>query len=288
MRLVAVVVCFRAPSRAIRAARGLAGSVRPVDGVVVVDNGGADTAALRAALPAANVVATERNLGFAGGANAGIAAALASGADAVLLLNDDAALEPDAVGLLEAALGPGVALVGPTVVDAATGRVESQGLAFSPRTGRLREVGRGAPAAGGPPRDVDGLSGCALLASRAALEALGPFDPGFFFYFEDLELCLRARRAGWRVVLVPAAVARHEGSATIGRRAPARLYHATRGHLRLGRTLGGSPLRQAAIVGWNLLHAVARRRDFEPGAVRAVLRGALDHALGVSTSGVRD
>lgn len=284
-RLAAVIVCHRAPGRAVEAVRALAGSARPVDDVVVVDNGGADADALAAALgAAARVVATPRNLGFAGGANAGLRAALDAGADAVLLLNDDARLTPAALERLEAALAAdGVGLAGPALLAASPPHaVESAGLSLDRRTGRLREVGRGLRHAdvAGPPREVDGLSGCALLVRREALEATGGLDEGYFFYFEDLDLCLRARAAGWRAVVVPAAVAHHEGGATIGRRSARRLYHAVRGHLRLGGTLGGGPVlragRQAAILGWNLAHALRR----QPGGLPAVLRGALDHARG--------
>jgi GT2 family glycosyltransferase len=284
VRIAAVVVSAGAPSRAVRAVEALARLPRPPEALLVVDNGGAAADALRAALPAATVLATGANLGFAGGANAGIAAALAAGAEAVLLVNDDAWLAPDALALLEAALAaPGVGLAGPALLSADGQRVESLGLSFAPRSGRLRELGRGQPWPGpAPPREVQGVSGCVLLARRAALLAVGGLDPGFFFYFEDLDLCLRARAAGWRTVVVPAARAWHEGSATIGRRSPRRLYHAARGHLRLGSKLPGTGRlgRQAAILGWNLAHALRRRAEYEPGALRAVLRAALDHARG--------
>lgn len=282
-RVAAVIVTCGAPARAVEAVRRLAESARPVDRVVVIDNGGADVARLRADLPGCHVVATSRNLGFAGGANAGARAALDDGADAVLFLNDDAALTPDALGWLERALdAPGVGIAAPVVVSP-DDRVESAGLSFVPWSGRLREVGRGRPPEpGGAAREVDAASGCALLVARQVLEAMGGLDEGFFFYFEDLDLCLRARRAGWRVVVDPRARVVHEGSLTIGRASPARLYHAVRGHLRLGAKLGGRgvAVRQAAILGWNLAHALRHRRRLERGALRAVVRGALDHARG--------
>lgn len=284
---MAVIVNYLAPARAARAARALLDGDRPPDALVIVDNGGADEAALRATLPAgATVVVTPTNLGFAGGANAGLAAALSAGADAVLFVNDDATLARDALGLLEGALAePGVGVVAPALLrdrDGERDRLESLGLSFVPWSGRLREVARGAPyatVAADAPRVVDAVSGCVALVRREVLDATGGFDPGYFFYFEDLDLCLRARRAGWRVVVVPRAVALHEGSAAIGPGSPQRLYHAVRGHLRLGASLGGAatPVRQALILGWNVAHALHTRRV---SAVRAVLRGALDHARG--------
>lgn len=292
-RIAAVVVSYRAPTRAVAAVRALARSRRALDQVLVVDNGGADAARLGRELPAATVIATTRNLGFAGGANVGLRAALEAGADAVLLVNDDAALAPDALEALERALdAPGVGIVAPALVRPDE-RVESLGLSFAPWSGRLRELGRGAvwaPTAAGAPREVDAASACVLLVARAVLEAVGLFDEGYFFYFEDLDLCLRVRQAGWRVVVEPRAVAHHEGSATIGRRSARRLYLAVRGHLRLGARLGGPGAlpRQAAIAAWNLAHAWRHRRGLDPGALRAVVRGVVDHVAGRPLRGPAD
>lgn len=267
------------------AAAALLASTRPPDALVLVDNGADVADALRAALPAALVRATGRNLGFAGGANLGIAAALESGAEAVLLLNDDARLAPEALELLAHALeAPGVGVVGPALLDAGEGpgeRVESIGLAFSRRSGRLRELERGRPWRAAASREVPAVSGCVMLLRRELLCAVGAFDAGFFFSGEDLDLCLRARAAGWRVMAVPAARAWHARGATLGRRAPARLYHALRGQLRLGHKLGGPGrrARQVAIAGWGLLHALRRGHRYEPGALGAALEAALAHAL---------
>lgn len=285
-RLAAVVVNYGTPERTARAVRDLRASARSVDEVVVVDQGGAAAEALRVALPDAEVVATARNLGFAGGANAGLGVALERGAERVLLLNSDAALAPDALGHLETALAePGVGVVGPAVLEADGRRVESLGLGLAPRTGRLRERGRGLPAAalaGRAPRDVDAVSGCALLLRREVAAATGGFDERYFLYVEDVDLCRRARRAGFRTRVVPAARVRHDGSRSFGgSRAPLRLYYAARNHLLLGSDLEGpgGPLRQAAIAGLNLVHALRWRGD-RARAARAVLRGVRDHVAG--------
>lgn len=287
-RLAAVIVCYRAPERAARAARALGAQTRRVDRVFVVDNGGLDQAALRSALPDAAVLTTPRNLGFAGGANVGLRAALQDGADAALLLNDDAELAPDALALLEAALDePGAGIVGPALLDADDrDTIESLGLGLDVRTGRLRELLRGrsyaAVGRGAARRDAPAVSGCVALVARGVLERVGLLDDGYFFYFEDADLCVRAARAGWRVLVEPRAVAWHRRGSSVGQRSARRLYHAVRGHLRLGSRLGGhgSLARQAAIVGWNVLHAVARRGAHEPGALVQVLRGVADHVRG--------
>src|SRR6185503_851289 len=60
-------------------------------------------------------------------------------------------------------------------------------------------------------RTVDWLSGACMLARRDVLLALGPFDPRFFMYGEDIDLCYRLRAAGWSIRFVPEAVIMHVG-----------------------------------------------------------------------------
>jgi N-acetylglucosaminyl-diphospho-decaprenol L-rhamnosyltransferase len=68
---------------------------------------------------------------------------------------------------------------------------------------------------GEPAERVAGwLSGSCLLVRREAFEAVGGFDPAYFMYFEDLDLCERIGRAGWQNVYVPTSVVIHEGAAS--------------------------------------------------------------------------
>jgi GT2 family glycosyltransferase len=161
-------------------------------------------------------------------------------------------------------------------------------MRFSRFTGRMRHLLAGEPydpLAPPPTRPVDALSGCALLIRREVLEQVGLLDEDFFFTFEDLELCLRARRAGYLSVCVGDAVAYHQGARSIGARSPARLYYATRNHLLAARR--GSPLpfflsipRAKLIVGYNLVHALACGWVPAPRALALVARGTWDHARG--------
>src|SRR5262249_39820358 len=78
-----------------------------------------------------------------------------------------------------------------------------------------------------PPRDVDYATGCAMLIRPALLRQVGSFDPRFFAYCEDLDLSIRARRDGFRVLFVPASVIYHDISEEPGRTS-LRIYYSTR------------------------------------------------------------
>jgi GT2 family glycosyltransferase len=195
--------------------------------VVVVDNGSRpeERARLTREAPSARVVGFSRNLGFAGAANEGIAR---TRAPFVLLLNNDAVLEPGYAALLAArlALDERLAAAQGLVLTEDGRQVDTAGLAWNGR-GEAVPVLSGADASAAPrePFEVSGVSATATLYRREALEAVAPqgaaFASSFFAYYEDVDLSLRLRRAGWRFVCDPAARARHEGSRT-GRRTPFR------------------------------------------------------------------
>jgi GT2 family glycosyltransferase/glycosyltransferase involved in cell wall biosynthesis len=282
-RIAAVIVNHETADLTLRAAHAVLESRRPPDQLIVVDNGSRDGSAeaIERALPEARVLSSERNLGFAGGANLGLRTALADGAELLLLVNSDARIDPDCVARLERVLegDTAVAIAGPAILAAGDPeRIESLGLAFSTASGRFRELGSGADASScGAQRSVDALSACTMLIRRSALEKIGLFDEGYFFGFEDVDLCLRARNAGFRCELVPEARVWHDGHATIGRRSPERLYYAARNHLRLVR---GQGMATGTVALLNLAHALRGREVARLAGLRAVIRGLADGARG--------
>ena len=223
------------------------------------------------------------NRGFAGGMNAGVRHLLAEGLDRVLLLNNDAVLEPGCLRRLTDALDdPTLAAVGPVILRDADGRVESRGVRVDLRWGRVRLEGHGeAPPEGPDLAAATALSGAAMMVTRAALERVGLLDERYFFSFEDVDWCVRARRFGYRVAVVTPAHARHVGNQTIGRRSPDRLYYAARNHVMFverHHPLEGPArvLRRGAVFALNL-GQVARQRDIPRLlATRAVCAGMMD------------
>ncbi len=123
------------------------------------------------------------------------------------------------------------------------------------------------------------------MMTRPALERVGPLDEDYFFSFEDVDWCLRARAAGFGLGVVLDARARHGGSRTIGRASPDRFYYAARNHARLlekhGASAGGIgwlPLANAASL--NLAYALRQTETPRLAAARAVLSGIRDARRG--------
>ncbi|HZS36040.1 MAG TPA: glycosyltransferase family 2 protein [Polyangia bacterium] len=270
-RLAAVVLNFRTASDTIACVRSLEASARPIDRLIVVDNGSGDGSEerLRAELPRAEVLQTGANLGFSGGCNLGVRRALDGGASLVVLVNSDILLPPDCLGALEAALDahPRAGIAGPAIVGRDDPRrIETRGISFSGWSGRVwnHEFGRRNDAARGGVRVVDGVSGALMLIRREVLERVGELENEYFFSFEDLDFCLRARAAGFETICVDGAIAHHEGGRSIGARSARRIYFATRNHLLLARRAAPAlppPLglvRQGWVAALNLAYVLTR------------------------------
>lgn len=243
-RAAAVVVSYNTREDLLRCLASLSASEAALE-AVVVDNASADgsAAAVRAAFPDVAVVANAENLGFARANNLGLRATTAP---YVLVVNPDAEVGRGTVTALAARLDgdPRAGLVGPRHVDG-QGRIQ---VSFGPRLTPLREwrqrrlvrgvkagrprALRAAEEAASRPQEPDWVSGSCFLARRSALEAVGGFDEGYFLYEEDVDLCVRLRAAGYRVLYTPeATVVHHLGRAMAGAGERARLeYH--RSHLR--------------------------------------------------------
>jgi GT2 family glycosyltransferase/glycosyltransferase involved in cell wall biosynthesis len=252
--------------------------------VVLVSNG---TAAPAEALPGVEPLPLPRNLGYAGGMNAGIERLRARGCDRVLLLNNDATLAPGALRRLAEALEDAtLGAVAPLVVRDSDGRVESRGARFDPASGRFHLLGHGEdPVDEEGQREVPALTGAALMLSGPALARVGLLDERYFHSFEDVDWCLRARASGLRLAVVLGARAFHAGAQTLGPRAPERLYYAARNHVVAAermQPLRGLPrlLRLARIAGFNLVHAAAQREVPRGAGLRAAARGVRDGLRG--------
>jgi GT2 family glycosyltransferase len=259
--------------------------------IIVVDNGSTELSVQRLRGDGAfQLLTNPTNLGYAGGVNVGIEAALARGADYVWLLNSDATTRPDVLSRLVAAAEADqrIGLVSPVFFDPDRPDTAEFRLARFDATTRTATQTADLSTAMAWQRDFPDqlvLLGTALLIRRRLIETIGVLDAGFFAYVEDVDYCLRAHAAGFRTVAVPEAVVFHtfkqpvESPASV----PAYLhYFMTRNYLLLWRKLPGPVLRRKATV-WFLrqrLLQISRMPDVT-GAVDAVLVGLWDGIRGV-------
>jgi GT2 family glycosyltransferase len=195
--------------------------VRDVE-LLVVDNGSTDGTVTWLDAEGVPHVALARNSGFAAAVNLGAAR---TSAPYVLVLNADAVLEPDCLERLVPCLesDPGLGGVQPRILqlgctggsDDPSAIVYSLGQRLS-RDGRAFEISAGldqrnSPAAAG---EVFGVCGAACLLRRELFDDLGGYDERYFAFYEDVDLNVRARMAGWRFRLEPSAVVWHRGAAS--------------------------------------------------------------------------
>ncbi len=241
-----VIVHYGDPALTLECLRSAAGADLAPQESIVVWNG---PAAPSDALPhGARLLDPGENLGYAGGANLGIRAALAGGEAAVLLLNNDSVIESSAPRALLDVLAADarVGIAGPRIYDARGETIWHDGGSIAWPEGRPISARAGVRAGAGAPRepfDVEFVCGCAPLIRGSAFRAAGGFDERYFFCFEDADFCMRLRAAGWRAMHVPAAAARHRGGAASGDRTPIARYYRLRNRLLFAREHAPDPAR---------------------------------------------
>ncbi len=203
--------------------------------ITVIDNAstddGADIVARR--FPEVRLIRSEKNLGFAGGCNR--AAQAARGADHLVLLNPDAILAMDALEKLAAAFAArsDIGILGCKLLEPDVDTIQHIGVHIA-GNGLTNNLGQGEPDRGqyrGVLRAVS-ISGAVLAVRSDVWCELGGFDENFWpAYFEETDLCLRARAAGWGVACACDAVATHFHASFERWHDPAflELYFASRG-----------------------------------------------------------
>ncbi|MBI3781896.1 MAG: glycosyltransferase family 2 protein [Deltaproteobacteria bacterium] len=256
--------------------------------LVVVDNGSRTSPRrqILGAFPAVTYLETGENLGYAGGNNVGIRAALASGHDYVFVLNNDTIVEPDvldkAIAVVEE--DPAIAVLGVKIVAwDDPGRVWVAYGQVTYRQGLVRLIGYYGLDDGrfDQQLDVEWVPGTAMLMSRRALETVGLFDEEFFAYHEDVDWCTVARAKGLRVVYSPEPRIYHKGHRSSGGKGyvTPRQYLAGRNMVLYVRK-HATPLQKLKFLAFQLatvpLQYIRRRLSGEHAGVESKVRGMLD------------
>jgi len=187
--------------------------------VIVCDNASSTPGldALEREFPGVRFIRNATNLGFAGGCNTGISAALDAGASHVLLLNNDTIVSPGFVEPLLDALhaNPQAGVAGGTVLrwdGSASSEIWYAGGSLSRLKGEISKPGCGEPFRPEKHPDVvetGFVSGCFAMIPARVLCDVGGLDEDFFFGTEDLEFAWRLARHGLRSLYVPASVVWH-------------------------------------------------------------------------------
>lgn len=257
--------------------------------VIVVDNGSCDgsPAMVREEFPEVTLICNPENRGFCAGNNQGIR--LARGRY-IALLNNDAEADPHWLQELLSGIcsGPGIGMCASKILlHRSPDVIDKVGhLIFPDGQNRGRGCGERDCGQYDQPEEVLLPDGCAALYDRRLFDTAGCFDEDFFAYGDDAELGLRGRLAGWRCLYVPAAIAYHHHSETLGRFSEQRLLLVERNRLWLAlklfplRLLLLNPFYTAVRLGANLLaaargHGEAGRFTGERGwwpLVRVLLR----------------
>lgn len=190
--------------------------------VVVKDSGSSDGSVemVRREYPGVSLYPDRRNPGYGAASNQAVAACRAPH---VLLLNSDTLVSPDALYALDAYLAehPRVGLVGPRLHNP-DGSLQRSAHDY-PRPFTLRPLVRHVPWLRDRslltwPHDrarrIPWVKGAALAIRRTAFDQVGGFDPSFFMYFEETDLCHRLWDAGWEVHFAPVTTIIHKGGAS--------------------------------------------------------------------------
>jgi GT2 family glycosyltransferase len=200
----------------------IAAQTLPPKRVLVFDNGSRVPVQPR---PGVELLRSETNLGFTGGVNAAFSRVTSP---FVALINNDVVLDPDWLETVAAAMEPDAQVAAvQTIVrrDAAT--IDGAGIDIG--DGTIRQLGSGLPL-GTPGFDMHPAWGVSATAALYRAGALGDrvFDPRFFAYYEDVELCARLHAQGLRTIVVPVAKATHRGSQSASRLGKRAAYLRTR------------------------------------------------------------
>ena len=208
---------------------------------IVVDNGSTDGSAafIKNAYPHVILLETGRNLGFAGGNNAGIRYAMEHFRPGyVLVLNNDTIVDRDFLGELVLAMESDerAGIAGPKVLfyyDRE--KINAAGAKMVWPLGIAKNVGTGEDDddrfnAG---REVDCVYGCGFLIKSQVIEEVGLLDEKFFILLEETDWCLRTRKAGYRIIYAPRSVIYHKEGISGKTQSPVSVYYGHRNRLLL-------------------------------------------------------
>jgi hypothetical protein len=194
----------------------------PAYEIIVVDNASTDGSqeTVKARFPEVKLIENKENSGNAEGINIGIRKAMEGKPDYVLILDNDVKVEKKILSELVkmAETDPKIGIVGPKIYYFDSNKISFAGGKLDWLEGAVH-IGDGRIDNGeyDEKKDVIFITGCAILARKEVIKKIGLFNGDFFAYYEDVDFCLRAKKAGYRIVYSPTAVMWHKVGATANR-----------------------------------------------------------------------
>lgn len=272
--VAAVVVNWNLAEETVGAVRSLQLQTKTCQ-IFVVDNGSSDDSlsVLSSQCSGAEIISLPENRGFASACNVAIARALEDkGCKHILLLNNDARIHPQAVSemLLEAERLPQGGIIGPKIYYSEhPRRIWYAGARRRRIVLAAADVGRDQEENGqfGQTRSVDYVFGAAMLIHRRVFETIGLFDERFFLYIEDLDFCLRAKRAGFPLIFAPKALVWHKVSASTANDPYLRRYHLVKGTIMFLRKHASLISLIPIVFFWSLVLVQMVLNDFTRGNI---------------------
>jgi len=186
--------------------------------ILLVDNGSTDGSVecLRKRYPEIEIIENKKNLGFAEGNNVAIRKAIEREIDYVLLLNNDTIVDPkfltELVNVAES--NPKAGILGPKIYYYNSKRIQSCGGNIDLFRGVVSDQNkyRKESCKNNDVINTEFLSGCAILVKTTVFEDIGLLEASYFAYYEDADLCVRAKSAGYDLLCVQTSIIWHKGS----------------------------------------------------------------------------
>jgi len=182
--------------------------------IIMVDNASSDSSieTVKKKFPRVKIIPLEKNIGFAAAINKGITV---SGGDYIFIINNDMIFDKEFLTVLVESMERDSKLGiagGKIYYQVPKDKILFCGVKFNPWLGSIHRLSNPDQT-----KESEWIQGCAMLIKKTVVEKVGLFDEKFFFSFEDQDFCQRAKKAGFKIIYHPKAVAWHKEGATIDR-----------------------------------------------------------------------
>lgn len=234
-----VILNYKVKEKTLRCIRSVLKSDLEEKYIIVVDNNSDDGIEKELEKMEVKFIQTGKNLGYSGGNNVGIKYALDMGCNYVFILNPDTVIEEKTLSLLQLSLksSDDVGIVGPKIYFYNSSKIWFAGGIFDEDNvygmhKGVNEVDKGQY----EQRELtDFVTGAAIMVKSEVFEKIGFFDERFFLYYEDLDLCLRAKNVGFKTMYIPEAHVYHENAQSTGLGSSLQDYYITRNRMLLAK-----------------------------------------------------